>query len=198
MNPLEHVIRQFARLPGLGPRSARRLVLKLFTDQERLLMPLLEGLQHARETVSECRQCGNLESDPCTICSDSGRDSRLLCVVESVADLWAVERAGCFKGVYHVLGGVLSPLDGVGPEDLRIEALVARCRQLEGAESEVIMATNVTVDGQTTAYFVGQQLAGLGVKVTRLALGVPVGGELDYLDDGTLLAALDHRKGLMV
>jgi recombination protein RecR len=184
-----------ARLPGLGPRSARRAVLQLLKQKDTLLRPLAVALEQTAEAVGPCSVCGNLDTvDPCAVCRDERRDRSLLCVVEEVGDLWALERAGVFGGLYHVLGGTLSALDGVGPEDLRIADLVARVKA--GGIEEVILATNATVDGQTTAHYVVDRLEETGVKVSRLALGVPVGGELDYLDEGTLGAALKARRAL--
>jgi len=190
---IETLIRLLAKLPGLGPRSARRAVLHLLKRKESLLAPLAEALGAAAERVHACGRCGNLDSqDPCAICADGRRDDSVICVVEEVADLWALERAGAFRGRYHVLGGVLSALDGVGPEDLNVAGLVARLG--EGRVREVILATNATVDGQTTAHYIIDRLADTGVEITRLAHGVPLGGELDYLDDGTLATALKSRR----
>ena len=192
---IERLIQALARLPGLGPRSGRRAALALLAKRDSLLRPLAEALAAADRTVRPCAACGNLDStDPCAICADPKRDASLLCVVEGVAEVWALERAGAFRGRYHVLGGLLSPLDGIGPEDLNISALVARAAA--PAVVEVILALSATVDGQTTAHYVAERLAGSGVAVTRLAHGVPVGGELDYLDDGTLTAALKARQKL--
>lgn len=196
MNEIEQVIQLLARLPGLGPRSARRAALHLINRRESLLTPLARALHAAAEAIRECSICGNVDTrDPCSICVDERRDRRTVCVVEHVADLWALERTGAFKGRYHVLGGVLSPIDGVGPEELRIGGLVDRCAR-PGDVGEVILATNLTVDGQTTAHYITDRLAATGVRVTQLAHGVPVGGELDYLDDGTLSAALQSRQAL--
>ncbi len=190
---LERLIQLLAKLPGLGPRSARRAVLALVRRRETLLQPLARALTEAAETVRTCSTCGNIDSrDPCAICADPGRDRQTLCVVEDVADLWALERTHAYKGRYHVLGGTLSALDGVTPEDLKIPALVARAKD-EGI-AEVILATSMTVDGQTTAHYITDRLATVGVTVSGLAHGVPVGGELDYLDDGTLAAALKQRR----
>ena len=184
-----------ARLPGLGPRSARRAVLHLLKQRDALMRPLAAALEQTAEAVQPCSVCGNLDTrDPCSVCTDPRRDRATLCVVEEVSDLWALERAGVFGGLYHVLGGTLSALDGVGPEDLRIASLVARVKA--GGIGEVILATNATVDGQTTAHYVVDRLEDTGVTITRLALGVPVGGELDYLDEGTLGAALKSRRAL--
>jgi recombination protein RecR len=212
---LERLIQLLARLPGLGPRSARRAVLHLMKKREALMLPLAEAMARAAETVTLCSTCGNLDTrDPCGICRDPSRDARLLCVVEDVADLWALERSGAFKGRYHVLGGTLSAIDGRGPEQLNMGRLVARATargtgapgtsapgtSAGGSDvEEVILALSATVDGQTTAHYISERLAGggaagSGVKVSRLAHGVPVGGELDYLDDGTLTAALKARR----
>ncbi len=190
---IERLIKLLAKLPGLGPRSARRAALYMIKRRESVLLPLARALADAAEKVRTCSACGNLDTvDPCAICTDARRDATVICVVEDVADLWALERAAIFKGRYHVLGGVLSALDGVGPEDLNIATLIARARAPQ--LSEVILATGATVDGQTTAHYVTERLADCGVTVTRLAQGVPVGGELDYLDDGTLSAALKARR----
>ncbi len=188
---IEQLIQLMARLPGLGPRSARRAVLHLIKKKQTLMAPLSAALDRAVETVTVCETCGNIDTQsPCAICADPRRkETGLLIVVEDVADLWAMERAGAGAVSYHVLGGVLSPLDGVGPEDLNIDRLVARA----GDFSEIVLAVNATVEGQTTAHFITDRLAGLDVKITRLAHGVPVGGELDYLDEGTLSQALKAR-----
>ncbi len=189
---IERLIQLLARLPGLGPRSARRVALHLLRKREELLGPLADAMQIARERILVCSDCGNIDtSDPCTICRDGARDPAILVVVETVADLWALERAGAIRARYHVLGGTLSPLDGVGPDDLNIASLVQRV----GAQGirEVILAVNATVDGQTTAHYITDVLSHTGSKITRLAHGVPVGGELDYLDDGTLSAAIRQR-----
>ncbi|MGH6988916.1 MAG: recombination mediator RecR [Stellaceae bacterium] len=193
MTDIDALIQLLAKLPGLGPRSARRAALYLFKRRESMLLPLAEALADAALSVRHCRRCGNLDSvDPCHICGDSRRDGTRLCVVEAVADLWAVERSGAFSGRYHVLGGTLSALDGIGPEELRIDGLIARLPE-EGIE-EVILALSATVEGQTTAHYLADRLAASGVAVTRLAQGVPMGGELDYLDEGTLSAALAARR----
>lgn len=195
MNDVERLIQLLARLPGLGPRSARRATLHLLRKRETLLDPLTRALEAVARNVRRCAQCGNLDTtDPCAICADPKRDPKIICVLEDVADLWAMERTGAFKGRYHVLGGHLSALDGIGPEDLSIGALVERTSQA-GVE-EIILATNLTVDGQTTAHYIADRLEPAGVAVTRLAHGVPVGGELDYLDDGTLTAALRARRAV--
>jgi recombination protein RecR len=190
---LDDLIKQLARLPGLGPRSARRAALHLLKQRETLLVRLAAALTQAASQVRRCTRCGNLDSaDPCWICADVERDRALICVVEEVDDLWAVERAGLFKGGYHVLGGTLSALNGTGPDDLRIDRLLAR---IEGdGVTEVILATSATVDGQITAHYLADRLASAGTLVTRLAHGLPVGGELNYLDDGTLGAALKARR----
>ena len=189
---IEKLVQLLAKLPGLGPRSARRAVLHLIRKREELLAPLAEAMRVAHERIVVCSVCGNIDtSDPCTICRDARRDGSILVVVETVADLWALERAGLLNARYHVLGGVLSPLDGVGPDDLAIASLVSACAR-RGVR-EVVLAVNATVDGQTTAHYIADVLAPSGVKVTRLAHGVPVGGELDYLDEGTLAAALERR-----
>ena len=189
---IERLIQLLARLPGLGPRSARRAALALIKRKEDLLSPLAAALQTAADRILVCSTCGNVDTiDPCTICTDPRRDSSVICVVEDVADLWALERAAAISARYHVLGGVLSPLDGIGPDDLAIAKLVERASADE--VSEVLLAVNATVEGQTTAHYITDLLAPAGVKVSRLAHGVPVGGELDYLDDGTLAAAVKSR-----
>lgn len=190
---IERLIHLLAKLPGLGPRSARRAVLALIRRPDTLLRPLAKALTEAADTVRTCSTCGSVDGrDPCAICADPKRDAGLICVVEDVADLWALERTHAYKGRYHVLGGTLSALDGVTPEDLNIPALVARAA--EDAVKEVILATSLTVDGQTTAHYITDRLESTGVAVSGLAHGVPVGGELDYLDDGTLQAALKQRR----
>ncbi|MES1989406.1 MAG: recombination mediator RecR [Pseudomonadota bacterium] len=190
---IERLIQLLSKLPGLGPRSARRAVLQLIQKKETLLTPLAIAMSDAVEKACICSTCGNADTqDPCTICRDPARDPSILCIVEDVGDLWALERAQAHKGRYHVLGGVLSALDGVGPDDLHIGALVGRIA--EGHIKEVILAMNATVDGQTTAHYITDRLEGLNVSVSRLAHGVPVGGELDYLDEGTLTAAMKSRR----
>lgn len=192
---VERLIQHLSRLPGLGPRSARRAALHLIQRPEAALTPLLRALGEVEQTVRTCGVCGNIDArDPCDICRDLERDSSLICVVERVGDLWAFERAGAFRGRYHVLGGVLSALDGVRPEDLRIDPLIARVQA--DSVTEVVVATNATLDGQTTAHYLAERLAPTGTQVTRLAHGMPVGGELDYLDDGTLATALRLRRPL--
>ncbi len=190
---IDGLIRLLSKLPGLGPRSARRAVLHLIKKREGLMQPLAQALMDVADTISLCSQCGNADtSDPCAICRDQRRDNSLICVVEDVADLWALERAGLFRGRYHVLGGTLSALDGVGPEDLSIGQL--KIRAAGSDVREVILALNATAAGQTTAHYITDILEPLGVEVTALAHGLPVGGELDYLDDGTLAAALNARR----
>jgi recombination protein RecR len=191
---LESLIKRLARLPGLGPRSARRAALYLLQNRDRLMLPLSEELGSVARTVRNCAECGNLgNADICGICSDTQRDRSLLCVVEDVGDLWAMERARVFRGTYHVLGGTLSAIDGRGPEDLYIDRLVSRAST---GVSEVILALSATVEGQTTAHYIHERLQPLQLEVTRLAHGVPVGGELDFLDDGTLAQALKARARL--
>jgi recombination protein RecR len=192
---IERLIQLLARLPGLGPRSARRAALHLIKKREQLMMPLASALEAASEKITVCRVCGNIDSqNPCTVCTDPRRDPSVIVVVADVADLWALERANAVSARYHVLGGTLSPLDGVGPEDLTIEQLVNRVHS--GDVKELILALSATVDGQTTAHYITDLVASSGVKVTRLAHGVPVGGELDYLDEGTLAAAIKQRLPL--
>lgn len=192
---IERLIQLLARVPGLGPRSARRAALHLIKKKEALLVPLGGAMQEAAEKVRICSCCGNVDtSDPCTICTDERRDPTTLIVVEDVSDLWALERVGTMNVRYHVLGGRLSPLDGIGPDDLNIKGLVERVST--GEIKEVILAVNATVEGQTTAHYITDQLSSFDVRVTRLAHGVPVGGELDYLDEGTLAAALRARTTL--
>ncbi len=189
---IERLIQLLAKLPGLGPRSARRAALALLKKRDTLLEPLADSLREAADAILTCEVCGNLDTQsPCAICSDSRRDPHLLCVVEDVADLWALERAGVFRGRYHVLGGALSALDGITPERLNVVRLLERVKQ---GVDEVILAMNATVEGQTTAHYLMDLLGDM--KVTRLAHGVPVGGELDYLDEGTLSAAFKARRAL--
>ena len=189
---IQRLIQLLARLPGLGPRSARRAALHLIRKKDELLGPLADAMQVARERIITCTACGNVDTtDPCTICRDERRDPSVIVVVETVADLWALERVGAIRARYHVLGGTLSPLDGIGPKDLNLTSLVDRV-QKEGTR-EIILAVNATVDGQTTAHYVTDLLSAQNIRVTRLAHGVPVGGELDYLDDGTLAAAIRSR-----
>jgi recombination protein RecR len=189
---IERLIQLLAKVPGLGPRSARRAALHLIKKKEQVFAPLTAAMSEALDKVRVCSVCGNVDtSDPCTICTDPRRETGTLIVVEDVADLWALERAAALNARYHVLGGTLSPLDGIGPDDLNIKGLVGRVA--EGGVTEIILAVNATVEGQATAHYITDQLAGFEVKVTRLAHGVPVGGELDYLDEGTLAAALKSR-----
>jgi recombination protein RecR len=189
---IDALIKQFAKLPSIGPRSARRIVLQMIRQPERYLAPLIEVMQRTAESVKTCGNCGNVDTvDPCHICTDERRDPALLCVVEELADLWAMERSNMYRGRYHVLGGTLSAIEGRGPEQLAIPKLVERA--CGGEVKEVILATNITVEGQTTAHYVTEQLKDSGVSISRLAQGIPIGGELDYLDDGTLGAAFRAR-----
>jgi recombination protein RecR len=189
---LEQLIGLFSKLPGLGPRSARRVVLHLLKHRETHYHPLTQAMLNVQLTIQHCESCRNLDAcNPCAICSDAGRDQRLICVVEDVADLWAIERTKMHTGRYHVLTGTLSAIDGMGPEQLGIPMLIERAQKTENCE--VILATNTTLEGQTTAHYISQRLQDCNVKVTRLALGIPMGGELDYLDDGTLSAAFMAR-----
>jgi recombination protein RecR len=190
---IETLIGLLAKLPGMGPRSARRAALKMLQQPEARMLPLASALAEAARSVKSCRLCGNLDSrDPCAICTDPRRDRALICVVEGVGDLWALERAAVFHGLYHVLGGTLSALSGVGPEDLSVAPLLSRIA--DGGVTEVILALGATVDGATTAHWLTDRLKPLGVAVTRVAQGVPIGGALDVLDDGTLAAALRARR----
>lgn len=190
---IERLIALLAKLPGLGPRSARRAALKLLQNPEARMLPLAAALTEAARAVRPCANCGNLDSrDPCSICADPKRDQTLVCVVEGVGDLWALERSGIYRGHYHVLGGTLSALDGIGPDDLNLTPLLARIAQ--GGIAEVILALGATVDGATTAHWLTEQLRPLGVTVSRVAQGVPVGGAIDVLDDGTLATALAARR----
>jgi len=189
---IDTLIQLLAKLPGLGPRSARRSALQLLKKKDSVMLPLASALKGVAEKIQICDVCSNVDThNPCHVCEDVRRDRASICVVEDVADLWALDRSETFKGLYHVLGGTLSALDGIGPEDLAIESLLARTG--DGTVKEVILALNATVDGQTTSHYLAERLASSGVKVTALAHGVPVGGELDYLDDGTLAAALRAR-----
>ena len=192
---IQRLIDLMARLPGFGPRSARRAVLFLLKRSDALLRPLADAMAEAADKIVRCGVCGNFDTlQPCAVCQAPQRDDAAICVVEDVPDLWALERAGVFRGRYHVLGGVMSALDGVGPEDLTIGLLVDRIHS--GEIREVILALNATVDGQTTAHYIAEQLAETGVTVSRLAHGVPVGGELDHLDEGTLATAMRSRRGV--
>ncbi|HEY8593591.1 MAG TPA: recombination mediator RecR [Sphingomicrobium sp.] len=190
---IEALSQALARLPGLGPRSARRAVLHLMKRRETALQPLLRALQEVTDKLSTCSTCGNVDtSDPCTVCRDPRRDEKMLCVVEEVSDLWALDRSRLFPGRYHVLGGRLSALEGVGPDDLTINQLVRRVS--EGGIDEVVLAMNATLEGQTTAHYVAERLEGFPIRLSQLAHGLPVGGELDYLDEGTLAQALRARR----
>lgn len=190
---IERLVQNLSRLPGLGPRSARRVVLYLIKRREGLLQPLIRSLKDVNDSIRSCSICGNVDTnEPCGICLDPKRDGSLICVVEDVADLWALERTAVFRGHYHVLGGTLSALDGVGPDDLNIPRLVSRVRDM--ASGEVVLALSATVDGQTTAHYIADLLARTPVRVTALAHGVPLGGELDYLDEGTLSMAMRSRR----
>jgi recombination protein RecR len=192
---IERLIQLLARLPGLGPRSARRAALHLIKKREPLMAPLASAMQTAMEKIQVCRTCGNIDTqDPCAVCTDMRRDGSIIIVLADVADLWALERAAVLNARYHVLGGTLSPLDGIGPQDLTIDALISRAH--DPAVKEIVLALNATVDGQTTAHYIADLLHGANVAVTRLAHGVPVGGELDYLDEGTLSAAIRSRTPL--
>lgn len=192
---IERLITLLSKMPGLGPRSARRAALHLLGRRDALMRPLADALSDAADKISACSECGNMDvTDPCVVCSAPNRAENAICVVETVGDLWALERAGAFKGRYHVLGGVLSALDGVRPEDLNIAKLIERAERSE--VTEIVLALNATVDGQTTAHYLADRLETAGVQVTSLARGVPVGGELDYLDDGTLAAAFKSRSSV--
>ena len=192
---IERLIQLLAKLPGLGPRSARRAALHLIKNRERLLAPLSAAMIDARDKVTVCSHCGNVDTvDPCTLCADPRRDRTAICVVEDVGDLWALERAGAWGGLYHVLGGTLSAIEGIRPEDLAIGSLIDRAEH-EGVK-EVVLALNATVEGQTTAHYVTERLKDLNIATSRLAHGVPVGGELDYLDEGTLMQAIKARRPL--
>jgi recombination protein RecR len=195
ISDIDRLIQLLAKLPGLGPRSARRAALHLLKKRDSLMQPLARALDEAAANIRTCSACGNLDTaDPCAICADPRRDAATLCVVADVADLWALERAASYKGRYHVLGGTLSALDGIGPEQLNLAGLLRRAG--DPLVQEVVLATGATVEGQTTAHYIADRLAGLPLTVSRLAHGLPVGGELDYLDDGTLMAALKARRPL--
>ena len=190
---IDNLIELLARLPGIGPRSARRLALNMLKKPDSLMRPLSKSLIDTANSIVKCSDCGNLDTQsPCGICQNNDRDKSIIVVIEEVADLWALERASVHKGLYHILGGTLSAIDGVSPDDLGISLLVKRAQEKE--TKEIILAMNATIDGQTTAYYITDQLADTGVKVSRLARGVPVGGELDYMDDGTLLEAIESRQ----
>lgn len=191
--PLQHLIRTLAGLPGLGNRSAQRIALALLAKRQSLMIPLARALERAAQEITECSECGNLDAhNPCAICQSVQRDRSKICVVAQVSDLWAIERTGAYKGLYHVLGGLLSALDGIGPRELRIGDLLTRAQE-SGAE-EIILALAATVDGQSTAHYIADHLDKSKLRITRLAHGVPVGGELDYLDDGTIATALKSRS----
>jgi recombination protein RecR len=192
---IEHLIKLLSRLPGLGPRSSRRAVLHLLKNRESLMQPLSQALGRAAEVIEECPQCHNMDTvSPCSICANPRRDASLLCVVEDISDLWAIEKTGSFRGYYHVLGGTLSALDGIGPEDLFLPHLLQRAKG-QGVK-EVIIALNATIDGQTTAHYISDCLKSCGVAITQLAHGVPIGGQIDYMDDSTLFTALKFRKAV--
>ncbi len=195
ISEIDTLVHLLAKLPALGPRSARRAVLYLLKKKDSTMAPLITALQEVYDSVQPCPVCGNMDTQsPCAICQDEKRDKTTLCVVQDVSDLWALERSNAFKGVYHVLGGVLSALDGIGPEDLKIASLIGKVQA--GGIQEVLLALPATVDGQTTAHYIAESLEGLPVKVSRLSHGIPVGGELDYLDDGTLQTAIKTRRSL--
>lgn len=192
---IEHLIKLISKLPGLGPRSARRAALHLLKNRESLMLPLSQALSTAAAVITECATCHNLDTaNPCSICASVSRDASTLCVVEDIADLWALEKTGSYRGYYHVLGGTLSALDGIGPDDLSIPHLIARASA--PAVKEVIIALNATIDGQTTALYIADRLQTSAVSVSQLAHGVPIGGQIDYLDDGTLATALKSRKAV--
>ena len=191
--PLQHLIKMLSGLPGLGNRSARRIALHLLQNRSQTMMPLAQVLERTAQEIKTCSICGNLDAhDPCGICQDARRGDDQICVVAQVSDLWAIERTSAYKGRYHVLGGLLSALDGIGPEQLNMMSLIARAKKPE--TREVILALSATVDGQSTAHYISDHIAREGLEVTHLAHGVPVGGELDYLDDGTITTALRSRK----
>tara|TARA_B100000073_G_C23634995_1_gene534206 strand:+ start:390 stop:983 length:594 start_codon:yes stop_codon:yes gene_type:complete len=192
-NDIEDLIGKFSKLPGLGPRSARRAVLELIKNKNILIRPLLSSLENALNNIKICSKCGNFDSiDPCGICEDPKRDTSVICIVEGVSDLWALERTSSFRGLYHVTGGLLSAIDGIRPEDLNLSSLVLRVKKAD--VSEVIMALSATLEGQTTAHYLANFLKDAKVRISGLARGIPVGGELDYLDDGTITAALKSRR----
>ena len=195
VNEIDRLIQVLSKLPGLGPRSARRVALYLIKNTETILKPLALVMETVADKIQTCSICGNVDSiNPCSICTNAKRDGSIICVVEDVADLWALERSAIYNGTYHVLGGVLSPLDGIGPDDLTLDGLFSRVELKDVVE--VILATGATVDGKTTAHYIAERMVNFSVKVTALAHGIPVGGELDYLDDGTLSAALKARSGV--
>ncbi len=192
-NEVEHLVKILSRLPGLGPRSARRAILHMLNNRETLMKPLASAINTVSEIISECPECHNLDTiSPCSICASNGRDSSLICVVEDVSDLWSIEKTGAFKGLYHVLGGTLSALDGITPEDLSIPHLLNRVKNNE--IKEIIIALNATIDGQTTAHYLSDCVSSYeGVEISQLAHGVPIGGQIDYMDDGTISTALKSR-----
>ncbi len=193
---IEKLVKIIAKLPALGSRSSRRIVLHLLKKRETVLLPLIEALQSVAENIKTCKVCGNYDTDsPCSVCTSEKRDNQTICVVQDVADLWAMERVGFYKGKYHILGGVLSALDGVSPEDLNIDALLNRIEHEQTAE--VILALPATVDGQITSHYLVSRLKGFETKVTTLAQGIPVGAELDYMDEGTIQLAINSRKALL-
>jgi len=195
VNEIDRLIQVLSKLPGLGPRSARRVALYLIKNTETILKPLALVMETVADKIQTCSICGNVDSiNPCSICTNAKRDGSIICVVEDVADLWALERSAIYNGTYHVLGGVLSPLDGIGPDDLTLDGLFSRVELKDVVE--VILATGATVDGKTTAHYIAERMVNFNVNVTALAHGIPVGGELDYLDDGTLSAALKARSGV--
>ena len=190
---IDNLIELLARLPGIGPRSARRIALNLLKKPDSLMRPLAKALVETADQIKKCEICGNIDTvSPCNLCEDNRRDQSIIVVIEEVGDLWALERAAVHKGLYHVLGGSLSAIDGVGPDDLGINQLIERANK--DSTEEVVLAMNATIDGQTTAYYITDQLSECNVKISRLARGVPVGGELDYMDDGTLMEALESRQ----
>ncbi len=190
---IDNLIELLARLPGIGPRSARRIALNLLKKPDSLMRPLAKALVETTDQIKKCEICGNIDTvSPCNLCEDNRRDQSIIVVIEEVGDLWALERAAVHKGLYHVLGGSLSAIDGVGPDDLGINQLIERADK--DSTKEVVLAMNATIDGQTTAYYITDQLSECNVKISRLARGVPVGGELDYMDDGTLMEALESRQ----
>jgi recombination protein RecR len=190
---INQLVQLLGKLPGLGPRSGRRAALHLIKKKSALMSPLITALEKAHQVIQTCHTCGNLDTkDTCNICLDPKRDRTILCIVEDVGDLWAMERSGAYKGLYHILGGTLSALDGIGPEDLNIPKLLQRLEQ--GQTTEVLLALNATLEGQTTAHYLAERIKAYKIKTTRLAYGVPIGGEIDYLDDGTISAALSARQ----
>lgn len=197
LNILQDLINMLAKLPGLGPRSAKRAVLHLLKDRHRNLMPLLDTLSKVSSTIKTCSVCGNIDvEDPCHICIDTTRDQTVLCIVEEVADLWALERSGSYRGTYYVLGGTLSALDARGPEEIRLPQLMEHCKKREGQLAEVILALNATVEGQTTSHYIAAsfQEMDINIKISRPSVGLPLGGEYDYMDDGTIMSAFQARQ----